>query len=74
MSNATEGTIVISTRAQAQLRELMEAAEKVNGQINTYAAALAAGLDVPEGWQLDVRRMAFVAPEAPTQDGGHVEG
>lgn len=62
MSNATE--IVISARAQEQLRGLMEQSEKINGQINTYAAALAAGLDVPEGWQLDVRRMAFVAPVA----------
>ena len=71
MSSATEGTgIVISERAQAQLRGLMEQAEKINGQINTYAAALAAGLDVPEGWQLDVRSMAFVAPPAPPEQAG----
>ncbi len=66
MSGVTEATeIVISGRAQAQLRELMESVERINGQINTYAAALAAGLDIPDGWQLDVRRMAFVAPPAP---------
>ena len=64
--SATEATeIVISARAQAQLREMLESAEKINTQINTYAAALGAGLDVPDGWQLDVRRMAFVSPPAP---------
>ncbi len=70
MSKATEGTeIVVSARAQEQLRALMEQSEKINGQINTYAAALAAGLDAPDGWQLDVRRMAFVAPpETPAPE------
>ncbi len=57
--------IVISTRAQEQLRSLLEQAEKINSQINTYASALGAGLDIPDGWQLDVRRMAVVAPAAP---------
>ncbi len=66
MSSTTEATeIVISARAQAQLREMLESAEKINAQINTYAAALGAGLDIPDGWQLDIRRMAFVAPPAP---------
>lgn len=64
--------ISISSRAQMQLRELLESVEKLNAQINTYAAALAAGLDVPDGYQLDIRRMAFVAPPAaegaPTHD------
>ncbi len=54
--------IVISKRAQEQLRELLESAEKLNAQINTYAMALSAGLDVPAGWQLDIKRMAFIAP------------
>ncbi len=57
--------IIISERAQKQLRDLLESAEKLNGQINTYVAALGAGLDVPDGWQLDPRSMAFVAPVAP---------
>jgi len=62
MSEATE--IVISQKAQEQLRSLLESAEKINAQINTYAMALGAALEVPEGWQLDVKRMAFVAPAA----------
>ena len=62
--------ISISSRAQEQLRELLESAEKLNAQINTYAAGLAAGLDVPDGYQLDIKRMAFVAPvgSAPGHD------
>ena len=31
--------ISISSRAQMQLRELLESVEKLNAQINTYAAA-----------------------------------
>ncbi len=75
MSNANE--IVISERAQKQLRDLLETIEKLNEQINTYVAALGAGLDVPDGWQLDVRRMAFVAPvvaDAPVMEEGPDEG
>ena len=75
MDSANE--IVISKRAQEQLRSLLESAEKINQQINTYATALGAGLDVPDGWQLDPRRMAFVAPvvaDAPVMEEGPDEG
>lgn len=69
-----ENEIIISERAQKQLRDLLESAEKLNGQINTYVAALGAGLDVPEGWQVDTRRMAFVAPPEPAAPAVPVAG
>jgi len=54
--------IVISKKAQEQLRAMLDSAEKLSAQINTYAMALGAGMEVPEGWQLDIKRMTFVAP------------
>ncbi len=71
MSKASE--VVISERAQKQLHDLLDSAEKLNGQINTYVAALGAGLDVPDGWQLDPRRMAFVAPVVADAPAGGAE-
>lgn len=64
MSTETQSEIALNARAQAQLRELLDGVERLNGQINTYVAALAAALDVPDGWQLDPQRMAFAAPVA----------
>ena len=61
----TQTEIAINARAQTQLREMLAGAEKVNEQINTYVAALAAALDVPDGWRLDARSMAFAAPDQP---------
>ena len=67
--------IIISSRAAKQVQEFMDAARRINEQAQTYVEALAAALDVPAGWQLDVQRMAFVeppaaqgAPDAPPQE------
>ena len=66
----TQTEIAINARAQTQLREMLAGAEKVNEQINTYVAALAAALDVPDGWRLDARSMAFAAPDQPVAPAG----
>lgn len=55
--------IKLSERASKQVRELVDAIERTQAQAQNYIAGLVAGMDVPEGWQLDPRRMAFVAPE-----------
>ena len=67
MSTETTVTteIKIGEKGRKQLGELIEAIERTQQQTNTYIAGLMAGLDVPEGWQVDTRRMAFVAPQAP---------
>ena len=57
--------IKISEKAAGRMKELLEASQRLNEQISTYVQGLAAGMDVPDGWQLDPRAMAFVAPPAP---------
>ena len=57
--------IVISSRAAKQVQEFMDAARKLNEQTQTFVEGLAAALDVPAGWQLDVQQMAFVPPAPP---------
>ncbi len=64
MNTETQTEIALNARAQAQLRELLDGVERLNGQVTTYVTALGAALDAPDGWQLDPRRMAFVAPPA----------
>lgn len=77
MSTETTVTteIKIGEKGRKQLGELIEAIERTQQQANTYIAGLMAGLDVPDGWQLDPRAMAFVPPPAPpaapeTEHGG----
>ena len=58
--------ITIGNRAAKQVQEFIDAARKLNEQTQTFVEGLAAALDVPAGWQLDVQQMAFVpAPAAP---------
>ena len=58
--------ISISSRAARQVQEFLDAARKLNEQTQTFVEGLAAALDVPAGWQLDVAQMAFVpAPPPP---------
>ena len=61
--------VELSERAAAQVKSLMEAAERLNEQTRTYIAGLSDALGVPAGWQLDVRAMAFVAPPEPPAPG-----
>jgi len=56
--------ISISSRAARQVQEFLDAARKLNEQTQTFVEGLAAALDVPAGWQLDVQQMAFVPPPA----------
>ena len=56
--------ITISSRAAKQVQEFLDAARKLNEQTQTFVEGLAAALDVPAGWQLDVQQMAFVPPPA----------
>ena len=56
--------ISISSRAAKQVQEFIDAARKLNEQTQTFVEGLAAALDVPAGWQLDVAQMAFVPPPA----------
>jgi len=57
--------VQLSERAAAQVKSLMEAADRLNEQTRTYIAGLSDALGVPAGWQLDIRAMAFVAPPEP---------
>ena len=57
--------ISISSRAAKQVQEFMAAARRLNEQTQTFVEGLAAALDVPAGWQLDVQQMAFVPPAPP---------
>ena len=57
--------ITIGNRAAKQVQEFIDAARKLNEQTQTFVEGLAAALDVPAGWQLDVQQMAFVAPAPP---------
>ena len=76
MSTETTVTteIKIGEKGRKQLGELIEAIERTQQQANTYIAGLMAGLDVPEGWQVDTRRMAFVAPPEPAAPAVPVAG
>lgn len=56
--------IEVGEKGRQQLRELIDAIERAEGQANTYLAGLMAGLDVPDGWQFDPQAMAFVPPPA----------
>lgn len=60
---ATDVTLIFLNSASLTPRELVDAIERTQAQAQNYIAGLVAGMDVPEGWQLDPRRMAFVAPE-----------
>ena len=58
--------ISISSRAAKQVQEFVDTARRLNEQTQTFVEGLAAALDVPAGWQLDVQQMAFVpAPPPP---------
>ena len=57
--------ISISSRAAKQVQEFVDTARRLNEQTQTFVEGLAAALDVPAGWQLDVRQMAFVPPAPP---------
>jgi len=57
--------ITIGNRAAKQVQEFIDAARKLNEQTQTFVEGLAAALDVPAGWQLDVQQMAFVPPAPP---------
>jgi hypothetical protein len=35
----------------------------VNGQVNSYVSGLRHGLNIPEGWELDMQAKAFVPPK-----------
>lgn len=65
MDAETSGEIKIGERGRKQLAELIAAIERAQEQANTYIAGLVAGLDVPEGWQLNTQIMAFLPPPAP---------
>ena len=57
--------ISISSRAAKQVQEFVDTARRLNEQTQTFVEGLAAALDVPAGWQLDVQQMAFVPPAPP---------
>lgn len=55
--------ISISPRAAADLRQLLEQAQRINDRLNIYVEAIGAALDVPPGWRFDVQAMAFMPPQ-----------
>jgi hypothetical protein len=54
--------IAISPRAAADLRQLLEQAQRINDRLNIYVEAIGAALDVAPGWRFDVQSMAFLPP------------
>jgi len=54
--------IAINQRAAADLRQLIEQAQRINDRLNLYVEAIGAALDVAPGWRFDVQTMAFVPP------------
>ena len=54
--------ISISPRAAADLRQLLEQAQRINDRLNVYVEAIGAALDVAPGWRFDVQTMTFVPP------------
>ena len=54
--------IAISPRAAADLRQLLEQAQRINDRLNIYVEAIGAALEVAPGWRFDVQSMAFVPP------------
>jgi hypothetical protein len=54
--------ISISPRAAADLRQLLEQAQRINDRLNIYVEAIGAALDVAPGWRFDVQSMAFLPP------------
>mgnify|MGYP001413881367 CR=1 FL=1 len=62
--------IAISPRAAADLRQLLEQAQRINDRLNIYVEAIGAALEVAPGWRFDVQAMAFMPPaEQPTHPG-----
>ena len=68
MSNSE--AIKVNSKAAARIQELLDAAQRINEQVNAYVMGLGAGLDLPDGWQFDVRSMSFVPPAPVAPDGG----
>ena len=54
--------IAISPRAAADLRQLLEQAQRINDRLNIYVEAIGAALEVAPGWRFDVQSMAFLPP------------
>ena len=58
--------IKLNDKAAKQVQGLLDAARKINEQLEVYVTAMKDALDVPDEWRLDIAQMAFVAlPEAP---------
>ncbi len=66
-----DDVITISPRAADSVRQMLEQAQRLQDALRTTVEALAAQLDVPQGWRFDTQTMAFVAPTnpAPTVQG-----
>ena len=64
MSDNTQ-PIKINEKASKQVREFLDASQRIQEQVNAAVRGMAAALDVPDDWQFDARMMAFVPP-APT--------
>jgi hypothetical protein len=54
--------IAISSRAAADLRQLLDQAQRINDRLNIYVEAIGAALDVAPGWRFDVNAMVFMPP------------
>lgn len=46
----------------------------IQGQLNSYIAGLRHGLNVPDGWKIDMKLKAFVPPEEKSNDSGGSRG
>jgi len=79
MSNETKNPteIRINEKAARIIQDLMDAMKRADeglkrtdAQLSAYVNGLGAGMGVPDGWQLDPRSMAFIAPPAPVEPDG----
>jgi len=55
--------IPLPSDAIKSLAEGQQKLAEVQGQINSFIAGLRLGMSVPDGWQLDLQKRAFVPPQ-----------
>jgi hypothetical protein len=56
--------IELPARTRDSVRQLIASIEKDNARLRAIIDTAADMMDVPDGWQFDIARAAFVAPAA----------
>jgi hypothetical protein len=56
----------LPVRTRDSLRQLIAIIERDNARLRAIIDTAADVMDVPDGWQFDIARVAFVPPESAT--------